>query len=99
MKKYLVIKDEDNNIVFKGKPIALPIKETAITAVCIELFDDPEPCVIHASYATQTIIDRFLQTIDSPLLKDYPLATIKDLSTWLDLDNLEHLHLFIEVKK
>lgn len=97
MKKTLILKTKNNNIVFKGRPITLPIKETAIKSVCIELFDDADPCIIHESYASQTIIDRFLESFDGPI-KDVSLAHVKDLETWLDLLDPKDLYLTIEGK-
>ncbi len=77
MKKTLILKTKENVVVFKGRPITLPIKETAIKSVCIELFDDADPCIIHESYAVRPSLTVF-RSFDGPIQGrlSYPMSRI-----------------------
>lgn len=60
MKAYLVIKNSDNQVVFEGKALMLPIKEDAIKKKSMEVFRDPDPCIIHQSYVVQAMVESLL---------------------------------------
>lgn len=55
--KRVTILDENQKQVYKGKLIGLSYEKKAIIDTCIELFDDDSPCIIHESYAIQTLAD------------------------------------------
>jgi len=87
MKVHMVIFNENHDIVFEGKMIDLPIKEAVIKQKSMELFRDPDPCIIHQSYAIQKIIMPLLDR-----LKKGKETKIKDLDldmTWLDMEHVE----------
>lgn len=55
MAKKMKLTKSDGTVVFVGKPIDLPIKKDHIKKMSISLFNDPEPCVIHESYAVSKL--------------------------------------------
>jgi hypothetical protein len=98
MKTRLIITDSDGSVRFKGRPAALPFKEDVITEVCVELFDDPEPCIIHASFAAQTLADRILASLPEGAVKNHPLDMVEGLSGMLDIPSGTPLYLSVEGK-
>jgi hypothetical protein len=96
MKTRMIIKDKDGHVLFKGKPAALPFKEDVITNMCIELFDDPEPCIIHASFAAQTLADRILASLPKDAVKDIPLESVDGFPDMLEIGSSEPLFLSVE---
>ncbi|MBU1094062.1 MAG: hypothetical protein KKH01_06345 [Firmicutes bacterium] len=99
MKYQITIKNSKNRVLFKGKPIALPIKEKAVTLKSIELFSDPEPCVIHQSYASQKLADEFLALFPTLPITDFSLAHYEQKLDFIDIPDIETCFLSIEVKK
>jgi hypothetical protein len=92
MKAYLVIKNRDNTVVFEGKALTLPIKEDAMKKKSMEVFRDPDPCIIHQSYVTQTLVESLLDYIPKGICvlgKDIPL----DLS-FIALEDVLHLSFY-----
>ena len=55
-KKLKILRNE--KVIFQGKFIDLPIKETCIINKSIELFDDEDPCIIHQSYVIKEFADQ-----------------------------------------
>lgn len=61
MKKKKTLKILRNEkIIFNGKFIDLPIKETYLIKKSVELFDDDDPCIIHQSYVIKEYADQLL---------------------------------------
>ena len=60
MKKRKVKILKNDNVLFHGKFIDLPIKEAYIIAKSVELFDDEDPCIIHQSYVIKEFGDQLL---------------------------------------
>jgi len=96
MKSRMIIKDKDGHVLFKGKPAALPFKEDVITNMCIELFDDPEPCIIHASFAAQTLADRILASLPDKTVIDHPIDSIEGFSDMLEIESSGPLFISVE---
>ncbi len=99
MKLTLIIKNQDDHVIFKGKPITLPMTKTAVVAKSIELFGDDDPCVIHQSYAIQKIMDAFLARLPGPPFNDMPFKDIESDLSFIDLPTIETCLLTIEVKR
>lgn len=55
--KKVFVYDKDLNRIYKGQLLGLSYERKAIIDTCIELFDDDSPCIIHESYAIQTLAD------------------------------------------
>ena len=47
--KNIIIYDKEDMVIFKGRIIALNLKEELIINMSIEYFNDPSPCFIHRS--------------------------------------------------
>ncbi len=94
-----MIKNTNDKILFKGKPISLPITTKAIEEKSIELFSDPEPCIIHQSYAAQKIVDHFISMFPVLPINNLPLSNYGKKLDFINIKNLEKCFLSIEVKK
>ncbi len=55
--KKIIIQNELGNIQYRGPLMGLDFNQTHIKNRCLELFNDDDPCVIHASYAVQSLTD------------------------------------------
>lgn len=98
MKYLITIKDAKSKIIFKGKPINLPIKKDAISELCMELFSDDDPCIIHQSFAVKKLGDKFLSFFTDLPISDVSLQDYQKRLSFVDIDLLERLTLTIEVK-
>ena len=76
MKTFLEIKTEEGTIIFQGKALTLPIREDAIKTKSMEVFRDPDPCIIHQSYVIQIMVESLIEHLpkDKGILgKDIPM--------------------------
>lgn len=64
MKRKIIVL-RNNEEIYKGKALNLPIKEEFIIKKSIELFDDEEPCIIHQSYIIKEYVNMFLDLFES----------------------------------
>ncbi|MBE0701388.1 MAG: hypothetical protein IH571_06855 [Acholeplasmataceae bacterium] len=99
MKQKVHIFDGNDRTIFYGKPIAMPIKKESIISMCISLYSDPDPCIIHQSYATQKLVDRFLSIFQNKNVNGVSLMAYKEQLSFIDIDHIEKFYLSIEVKK
>lgn len=81
MKQKIQIKDK-NSIVYEGRISDIPIKESAIIAKSIELFNDDDPCIIHQSYVIKEYVDIVLRLLheQNPLDVNEHLDTLSFLA-------------------
>ncbi|MBU1141823.1 MAG: hypothetical protein KKG64_04790 [Firmicutes bacterium] len=98
MKYFVRITDANNRLVFQGKPIVLPMKDQAIADTCLELFNDPEPCIIHQSYATQKLADYFISLFPGLPITRLPLTNYSKKLSFIKIPHIEKCFLSIEVK-
>lgn len=56
---------EGNRMLAQHRMVGLPIRERQLVERSIELFHDPEPCMIHRSAVTQRIYEEFLSFVSS----------------------------------
>jgi hypothetical protein len=56
MIKKIKIVDTNGAILIDDTLFSLPIKEESIIKKSIELFGDPEPCIIHRSFALKKLL-------------------------------------------
>lgn len=99
MKYIIIISNSDGKVLFKGKPITLPLTSKAVTEKSIELFSDPEPCIIHQSYASQKIIDQFLSMFPVLPITKVALKPYDKKLDFIKIPNIYKCFLSIEVKK
>jgi hypothetical protein len=76
----------------------MPIKEQAIIKKSDELFNDPDPCIIHQSYARQKIVDEIMDLFPKKTSKNISLLHYIDRLSDLDIENLKDCSIDIEVK-
>jgi hypothetical protein len=98
MKIKVTISNALNHILFQGNPINLPVKEEDIKRVSLEMFRDPDPCIIHQSYAVQKLIEEMLNHFGKQSLSKIPLSKHLEATRFLKFDHLEDLYLTLEVK-
>lgn len=55
MIKKVIIKNPSGKIEFKGPLLNLKYKSESIKRTSLELFNDANPCIIHESYAVETL--------------------------------------------
>jgi len=99
LKYIIIIFDSKNKVLFKGKPISLPITDKAITEKSVELFSDPEPCIIHQSYASQKLADYFMSMFPVVPVHNLALSHYGNKLDFIKIPNIEKCFLTIEVKK
>ena len=86
MKHKIVIYNQEDQIIYDGKALDLPIKMESIRLKSIDLFNDPDPCIIHQSYAIHQLITPLLKKLTKNVIKD-----LKDIDldlSWIDLPHI-----------
>ena len=58
--KYKVIIEKEEEIIFEGKPLDLPIDQDLLKHKSIEVFNDANPCIIHQTYIIEIFMDQML---------------------------------------
>lgn len=96
MAKKIRLSTKDEQSVFIGKVIDLPIKKESIKQMSITLFNDPEPCVIHESYSVSKLTEG-LSEQQKKLKTRVKLTSLELDLSYLELVNLDDL--YIEVVK
>lgn len=61
MKKKTIKITKNDQVLYNGKLIDLPLKDEYIIKKSIELFDDDDPCIIHKSYVMKGYADSLLE--------------------------------------
>ncbi|NLX70235.1 MAG: hypothetical protein GX024_04970 [Clostridiales bacterium] len=87
-KEFLFI-DSDNNLIMKKDLTSIPIKEECIIKKSIELFNDPEPCIIHRTYVLKKIFMEMSEYFDKVLMdgeNEIPWSCIpKNITNVIDI--------------
>lgn len=87
MKQKVVIMNSDQLVIYEGKALDMPIKMDAIRVKSMALFNDPDPCIIHQSYAIHHLVTPLLK-----LLNKNEITKLSDLVidiTWIDLPGID----------
>lgn len=87
MKNRIIIYNYDHLPIYEGKILDLPIKMSAIKEKSMQVFRDPDPCIIHQSY----VIQQMIAPLIGELKKGEEIqveSLVVDLS-WLDLPSIE----------
>lgn len=77
----------NNNLVYAGNILDIPIKKEYIIKKSIEVFDDDDPCIIHQSYVIKMFVDELLEKTNLKILGKVDLTSFTELD-FLDF-NLE----------
>ncbi|MDO9628440.1 MAG: hypothetical protein Q7I99_00950 [Acholeplasmataceae bacterium] len=93
MKVKLIITNQNNDIVFQGNALNLPIRYRDIKQKSIELFDDEEPCIIHQSYAIQKLVDGFLKEFKGVDVSHMKFSEIQGYYDFIEIENIKDLYL------
>lgn len=94
MKQKLVVMNNDSLVIYEGKPLDIPIYMEAIRKKSVELFNDPDPCIIHQSYA----IHQLVMPLIKRLKKNEPMK-MKDLMvdlSWIDLPQIDECSILLK---
>ncbi|QVK17392.1 hypothetical protein KHQ81_11100 [Mycoplasmatota bacterium] len=84
MSKVIIKKNEE--IIFQGNILDIPIKNEFIIQKSIEVFDDDDPCVIHKSYVVKQFVDDLLDKTNLKEKKEVNLTNYKDQLDYLDFE-------------
>jgi len=90
MNERIVIK-RFNEVIYDGKILEMPMKESAIIEKSVEVFGDADPCIIHRSFVKKDLVQELLYSFKGSELLDYS-ATDLDI---LDFERIDGI--FIEV--
>lgn len=84
--KRIIIKNDAMNTLFKGPLLNLTYHKESIKKMCIELFDDENPCIIHESF----VIQKFAEQMEQSLLamNQNPLIINEDILKLFPFVNL-----------
>ena len=97
--KRIIITNLTGKVVYKGSLSNFKFKSERIKAMCIELFNDENPCIIHESYAIEhlaAILEKALLNLNhTTLIIDEPLI---QLCSDIDLKPYLGYNLSLEVK-
>lgn len=96
MKYKVIITHENSEIIYKGKPLNIPVKKESIVKKSIELFGDDEPCIIHQSYAVQKLINEFIESLSGMSVKNLSFSFIHHDFSFIDVKDIDHCFLTLE---
>lgn len=86
MKQKVVISNREQVVIYEGKALDIPIKMEAIRMKSFDLFNDPDPCIIHQSYAIHHLVTPVIKKIKKNEVTKLSSLMI-DLS-WIDLPDI-----------
>ncbi len=87
MKEKIIIKRQEE-ILFQGKILNIPLKEASVVEKSIEIFGDEDPCVIHQSFVVKELVTDLLDLFED---NDTDLLNGKDYLEELDFLNFEDI--------
>ncbi len=82
--KRIIILDSSGKTIFKGSPLSLPFKKQSILDKSIELFNDPDPCIIHESYSIHQLSEAFLNVFRNHNKTELTWLFVKESVDFLD---------------
>ncbi|MDY0294335.1 MAG: hypothetical protein RBQ71_00840 [Acholeplasmataceae bacterium] len=94
MKHKIVIYNHDNLVIYEGKALDMPIKMDAIRKKSFELFKDPDPCIIHQSYAIQKFVTPLIAELNKN--EKVHMHTLISDTSWIDLPNIEDCFIMLK---
>lgn len=70
----------NDNLIYHGNILEIPIKKDSIIQKSIEVFDDDDPCIIHKSYVVKLFVDELLEKTNLKNQREVELSSfINDL--------------------
>ncbi len=90
MKKKIVIESNDQ-VIFKGKMMNMPIRKDAIIEKSIDLFDDDDPCIIHTSYVIKHFADDLIKLFETEASDVLNAEQYQTQLQFLDIDSLKNV--------
>ena len=97
--KRIIIKDLDGKRLYKGSLIGLHYKKEAIASKCLELFNDENPCIIHESYAIESLSEVAEQLLINEKTKRIIISEVlKEKLKDIDLEDYTGMTLELETK-
>jgi hypothetical protein len=97
MKYILTIKKEEE-IIFDGKPINLPIKKDVLKQKSFEMFGDYDPCIIHQTYVIESFCDRLVSKFKEQLNQEIRLSEHIEEIKFIDIENIDQMNLIVRRK-
>ena len=92
MARKVKITNKLGDIIYQGKVSDMPMVEVKVKEMSFKIFKDPEPCVIHQSYAVSKLIEPLEKRIKGEKLKLKLSELDLDLS-YIDYESFEDLYL------
>lgn len=96
--KYKIILKKDDQIIFDGKPIHLPIKKEVLKQKTFEMFADNDPCIIHQTYAIELLCDALITRFKNDLNQEIKLTAHMNEIEFIDLKNIEQMSIILRRK-
>lgn len=87
--KYKLIIKQNQNIVFEGNPIDLPVKKDVLIEKSIEMFDDADPCIMHQTYVVEMLIDPLISKLKKQMNQEVLIADIMSEASFIDVKPTE----------
>ncbi len=81
-----VLIKKNDEIIFQGKLLDIPIKNEYIIQKSIEVFDDDDPCIIHKSYVVKQFVDDLVTLTNLKNEKQVHLNFYRDKIAYLDFE-------------
>ncbi len=82
-----IIMQKDNQTIYKGKMLNMPVKEASIKAKSIDLFDDEDPCIIHQSYVMKHFAEALYQLLTNADDHTIQVKDHKEALSFLDVED------------
>ncbi|BCR35774.1 hypothetical protein [Mariniplasma anaerobium] len=96
--KYKIILKKEEEIIFDGKPIDLPIKKDVLKQKSFEMFGDEEPCIIHQVYIIEFFCDALVSRFKDNLDQEIKLSDSIEEIKFIDIKNIDQTTLIIRRK-
>lgn len=87
--KYKLIIKQNQNIVFEGNPIDLPVKKDVLIEKSIEMFDDADPCIMHQTYVVEMLIDPLISKLKKQMNQEVLITDIMPEASFIDVKPTE----------
>lgn len=97
MKYKIIIKNQDQ-IIFEGRPLDLPIKKDMLIAKSIDMFNDADPCIIHQTYVIETLVDALISLLKKYMNQEVNVMDVKEAVSFIDIEKLETYQIILRSK-
>ncbi len=87
--------EQNDTIIYKGKPVNIPIKKDAMIRRSIEMFDDEDPCIIHQSYVAKKFANDLENLFKTENTKTLDCTKYSEQLAFLAIDDLTNTRITI----